>query len=243
MRLLAILFACLVASYAGVELWVVPSTATPDSVWCRNWLCRTDVETAHEYQEYFQATVQQAPKTVAGFAEILRRDPASAFRWCDLAEALVESGQIQPGRYGIGRAVTLAPHSALILLRAVNFFFRIGDVSGAIGFSRQILHQIPDYDAIIFSSYDRFELPVNLVIHDGLPAERRPARSYLLHLFASERVADAEQVWPWVAAHGFADGQLARASATFLLRNQAYPNGSHSLTTYPGVHRRAHPRF
>src|SRR5258708_5752320 len=77
MKLLSLFFAGLLVAYGCAKLWLVPANAVPDSDWCRHWFCETDLETQHEYQEYLQASIQQAPKTVPGFAEILRRDPAS----------------------------------------------------------------------------------------------------------------------------------------------------------------------
>src|SRR5260370_25105186 len=132
MKLLSLFFGRLLVAYGGAKLWLVPANAVPDSDWWRHWFFETDLETQHEYQEYLQASIQQAPKTVPGFAEILRRDPASSYRWCDLAEAMVESGQLETARYCMGPAIAFAPHSAAILLRAANFFFLINDMPKAI---------------------------------------------------------------------------------------------------------------
>ncbi len=237
MKLLSLFFAGLLVTYGCAKLWLVPSNAVPDSDWCRHWFCETDLETQHEYQEYLQARVQQAAKTVPGFAEILRRDPASSYRWCDLAEAMVESGQLETARYCMGTAIALAPHSAAILLRAANFFFRINDIPRAMHFSQAILSQIPDFDAIIFSNFDRFGIPVDSILQDGLPATPRAARSYFSHLLSSDRVADTELVWSWMTAHGYADDPIAGAYEAFLLRNKAYDEAAKSWVVYLGNRR------
>ena len=242
MKALAIILASLLSAYAAAGLWAVPSNALPESGWCRAWFCQTDAETQHEYQEYLRASVQQAPKTLAGFAEILRRDPASAFRWCDLAEAMVEPGRIESARYAINRAIELGPHSAPILLRAANFYFRIDDAARAVEFGRTILGQIPDYDAILFSDYDRFEVPVETVLDKGLPVDRRATRAYLSHLLGSTRLTDSRIVWNWVRAHHFADDPLASSYVSFLVSNHAYETAAERWVDYLGSRRGDYPQ-
>src|SRR5260370_38455480 len=107
-KLLSLFFAGLLVAYGCAKLWLVPANAVPDSDWCRHWFCETDLETQHEYQEYLQARVQQVAKTVPGFAEILRRDPASGCRWGDLAEAMGGPGKRRTARTSIARPTTVS---------------------------------------------------------------------------------------------------------------------------------------
>src|SRR5258708_26462815 len=130
-----------------------------------------------------------------------------------------------------------APHSAAILLRAANFFFRINDIPRAMHFSQAILSQIPDFDAIVFSNFDRFGIPVDSVLHDGLPANSRATRSYFFHLLGSDRIADAELAWSLITARGYADDLIAGAYETFLLRNKAYYEAAKSWVAYLGNRR------
>src|SRR5437016_12527766 len=68
------------------------ATAAPS--WCKRWLLDEEKLAQSTYPLQWEGQSGRAA-AVAGFQLILSRDPASARRWCDLADALLESGQTE----------------------------------------------------------------------------------------------------------------------------------------------------
>jgi hypothetical protein len=136
-----------------------------------------------------------------------------------LGEALLESGDARGATYCFARATQLGPTSAPILLRAVNFHYRIEDPPGALRYTALILRATAEYDAIVFSSLERMGVPVEQALRTGIPAERRPAQAYLHHLIAKGKAADCARVWEWAAERGLPDDNLAAEYVDFTLRN------------------------
>src|SRR6266536_286255 len=153
-------------------MWFQPSAAAtgkPESPLCRFWLCPNETVIDRGYQQYLQSGAEQAPQSERVFTAALVRDPASAYRWCDLGEIMFEAGKEQAARYCFSRAVVLGPHSSPILLRAANFFFRAEDHPEALKYTKRILKQIDQYDAMVFTNYDRMGVPVQDVLQSGIP--------------------------------------------------------------------------
>ena len=115
--------------------------------------------------------------------------------------------------------------------------FGSDDIPRAIHFSQEILGQIPDFDTIVFGNFDRFGLPVDTILRQGLPADRRATRSYFSHLLSTNRVTDTELTWAWLVAHGYTDDPIAGAYETFLLRDKAYDEAARSWVDYLGNRR------
>lgn len=90
----------------------------------------------------------------------LARDPASPFRWSDVAEAAFESGDIRTARYCRDRALLLGPNVPAILLRAANLSWLLGDTASAVSASRKTLGITRAYDDLIFENFRRFGVPV-----------------------------------------------------------------------------------
>src|ERR1051325_4837661 len=152
----------------------------------------------------------------------LTRTPASPDRWCDLGEALLESGEVEQARYCFSRAYEFGPNVVPVLMRIANFHFRLGEKSPAFEAMAQVLAQVPDYDAVIFSYYDRMGANIGEILDHALPVDRRAAQSYFRYVLQPDRLPDAGKAWSWMASHYFADQRLACDYADLLLNNRAY---------------------
>ncbi|MBI3696441.1 MAG: hypothetical protein HY238_16580 [Acidobacteria bacterium] len=167
----------------------------------------------------------------------LRRDPASADRWCDLGETFWESGNRQAARYCYLRAVERGPNAPLVRLRAANFFFSIEETSPALQQASHLLNMTPDYDAAVFSSYTRLGPEIDQVLEHGLPGDRRSAQSYFRYLLAHGTPQDLPVAWKWLLSRCLADDPLAAEYVAFWLKEGKYELASGAWEDYLGPHR------
>ena len=172
--------------------------------------------------------------------EALRQDPASPYRWCDLADGFVENGQREPARYCFEQARRLAPAIPPIWVRAMFFDLQNEDTAAALDSSARVLQLVPDYDPVIFNYYDRF-VPTVAEVLPHLAGNRRAGRLYFRHLLKSATVEDAALAWTWLRVHSFAQDQLATEYLEFLLSHQHSGEAATAWATYLGERRGDYP--
>lgn len=135
-----------------------------------------------------------AEATVRQPEEALRSEPASPYRWCDLAEALAAAGERDKALYAMNRALVQGPNAAPILMRAVNFQVMREDVPEVLRHSARLLSLTPAYDGMVFSYFD-------LLVRDAgrsaaaISGDDRAAQAYLRYLMTTRKTDDAETVW------------------------------------------------
>jgi hypothetical protein len=176
-------------------------------------------------------------------AKVLEQDPASASRWCDLGEMLLNSGDIKLAGYCFSRAVVLSPYSAPILLRAFNFHIRLEEYDRALEFSRQLMSGVREYDTILFSQYDRLGLPQEQILENGLPAQKRAGLAYFRHQLSRPNALteDCQKTWEWIMAHGFAEDPVAAEYVSFLVSRNVVGPAKHYWIEYLGSRRGEYP--
>ncbi len=229
----------------GVMLVLYALTSLVPSAWlwghpwlqsllCRFWLCPNDslVESAYR-QIWYGGTSGLAAGT-----ELLRKsvalDPASAYRWCDLGEALLESGQRLQARHCFQRALDLGPNSPPILLRAANFHFRLGENQEVLRNMHRILAITPEYDQLIFSYYSKVEVPMEDILESGIPQQRRAAQSYFRYLLPSGTLAAVQTAWNWTRSHALSDDPLAADYVGFLVNSRHYDAAAAAWSQHVG---------
>jgi hypothetical protein len=77
------------------------------------------------YRQIWEGDQANLKAGVETFREALRRDSASPYSWCDLAEALLQSGQTNRACYSMAEALERGPYAVPILLRAGVFYFQV----------------------------------------------------------------------------------------------------------------------
>jgi tetratricopeptide (TPR) repeat protein len=112
--------------------------------------------------------------------QALARNPASPYRWCDLAEALLASGDTRRARDGFSQALRLGPGIPPIPLHAAGFCLRQNETRPALRTMARILALVPNYDGPLFSCYDRMGVSLDEVLAHGVPAPAPRARLGLL---------------------------------------------------------------
>ena len=171
--------------------------------------------------------------TVRHLEQAVRGDLASPYLWCDLGEVQTEMGQIEKARHCFRQAVQLGPRIPPILMRAANFHFRLSEPGQALPYTARIMELVPDYDAIIFSYYDRL-IPDAGAILPHLKGNSRAAYSYFRHLLTSAQAAAADATWTWLEHSKATDDRLAGEYLDFLIRVRRYKEAAHAWAHHLG---------
>lgn len=184
--------------------------------------------------------LRPAPAQNADKFEALRRDPASPYAWCDLAESLQERGQTEKARYCFEQAQLRAPNLPPVWLRSMFFDFQSDRTAAALESSARVLRLVPDYDGVIFHYYDRQVSSVAQVL-PYLAGNSRAAQGYFRHLLQSGAPEDVSLAWSWLRAQSLAQDSLAAAYLDFLLQHHQSGQAVQVWASYLGPHRGDYP--
>lgn len=208
--LLGALLAVVAAAALVLNTWV-PSWA------CRLYLCPEPVQLSEARRHLLAGTPEDLRQAVRLYQSLVRRNPGSPYRWCDLAEAHLAAGGLASARTAFAQAERVGPGVPQTLLRAAGFHLRLGEHVAALRRMARILALTPAYDRLIFSYYDKIGVDFSNVLKVGIPPELRPARSYFQYLLLTAPVHQVTQAWDWLRSLGFQSGELAGAFTTRLL--------------------------
>jgi hypothetical protein len=208
--------------------WLAPESA------CRWNLCPESVQIAEAHRLLLEGSPNAAREAVKLYQGLIRRNPASAYRWCDLAEAWLAAENPAEARAAFEQAERLAPSTPQILLRVASFHLQQQEWEAALRRMSRILALTPAYDRLIFSYYEKLALPVDLVLSCGIPLEPRPAQSYLRDLLPGGQRERLSVVWEWIRLHGFQTGELVSEYVSYLLRNQRAEEAAAEWARYLG---------
>jgi hypothetical protein len=172
--------------------------------------------------------------------QALRQDPASPYRWCDLAEALQQEGQRDQARYCFQQARALAPNIPPIWMRATFFYLQGEETAAALDSSARVLKLVPDYDDVIFNYYDRF-VPTVAEVLPHLADNGRAGQAYFRHLLKSGTTEDAAVAWTWLRDRSFSQDQLAVEYLDFLLRHRESAEAVKAWALYLAARRGDYP--
>jgi len=170
-------------------------------------------------------------KTVDLSRESVRRDPANAYRWADLGEALERAGEVEHAGYAFRRAVELGPALPQILVRNANFHFQQGEVDDGLAAASKVLKIVPDYDGALFNLFDQLaDGPGSVLRHIG--SDRRAAGAYTRHVISAGPVEDATLAWDQLHANGFDDTATTTALLDALLKAKLYSQAQERWVKY-----------
>ena len=220
---------------AGVVLQTAyPSSKRASTPACRWLICSTGAILEEARGSLQQLGPAEAAQARSAFLEALRRDPASASRWSDVAEATWLTGDYASARYAYGRAAVLAPNSPPVLLQAAGFHFRTGHPRDALPLTSHLLALTRDYDSAVFLLYNRSGLALDDLLRSGIP--RTAAVPFFDATLAAGSVDDAKIVWAWMGAQGLQDQKAGGRYVERLLRAGGYgeARGVWSALTGPG---------
>jgi tetratricopeptide (TPR) repeat protein len=233
-RPLAIGLACLLLLFAPA--WILLEakfTGNPsvEARFCRFGVCDTAAVMASQTDKH-GGNVASVPR--GALLAALRRDPDAAFRWCDLGEALLKSGQLEQAKECFSAALAHAPNIPPLQLRAASFYYAIHERERALEQTSRILENSAFYDGPIFDRYGQEQIPLAGIMRTGLPNNRRAWQSYLRYLLNLGKSADAAAVWNGIVALGYGDNRLARDYLASLLQDRRYEAAAQAWASYLG---------
>jgi tetratricopeptide (TPR) repeat protein len=183
------------------------------------------------------SAAEENARLVEACRKILIRDATAPARWCDLAEAFEQGGEIERAEYCFGRALAYGPNQPPIWLRAAEYDLRRGQAERAAAKLARILTLVEEYDPVVFEMFDAMPLRAGALLGRGVPAMPRPARAWLRHQIGTANAAGAEATWSWIRKHGFADDALAGEYADFLIRQGRHEQAARDWAEYLGARR------
>lgn len=188
---------------------------------CAAWLCPEEFSEERAYDLRQQAASGDFARAIREFKRAVVLDPASAYRWADLAET-IDGHQVSTAKSCFARALADAPYSPAILFRAANFYFTLGDYSTSMQYLSRIARnpELADYYVPAFLTYGRMSIPLTDVLNKGIPPTRQAAQAFLRFLIEGRQVTDAELTWKWMLDRSLEDDKIAEEYIVFLLQNQ-----------------------
>ncbi|HEU0007900.1 MAG TPA: tetratricopeptide repeat protein [Terriglobia bacterium] len=236
-----LLFAVLLIVFATAKLLLL-------SVWrdnpgmelflCRHLLiCDTDRLRERAQTKLKEGEPEKVASAILDLQEAVRRDPASANSWCELGEALLESGQLDEAKAAMNRAVELAPKTPPVLLRDFNLLVRLQEIREALPLAARILALVPDYDDYLFGSFTRWGMPIAEVLELGLPTDVRGVHAYARFLARSQDAERLDPLWTWMSSRFPPDRKLVYSYLQFLINKRRFDDAKEATISYLGRRR------
>jgi hypothetical protein len=228
-----LLFLLAVARLLLATVW--RDNAQMELLLCRNLLiCDTDRLLERAREKLLEGGQQQVASAIRDFQEAVRRDPASAYRWCELAEALLEAEQPQQAQVAMNRAVELGPKTPPILLRRFNLLVRLEKTREALPVAARILALVPDYDDHLFGSFTRWGMPMSDVLELGLPHDPRAVHAYARFLARSQDAERLDPFWTWMSSRFPPDRKLVYSYLEFLIKQRRFDEAKQTMISQLG---------
>jgi tetratricopeptide (TPR) repeat protein len=241
LRGVQLLFAVLLIFFAVARLLLL--TVWRDNPGMELFLCRrllicdTDRLRERAQTKLEEGEPEKVVSAILDLQEAVRRDPASAYRWCELGEALLEGGQPDQAKAAMSRAVELGPKAPLVLLRNFNLLLRLQEVQQALPLAARILTLVPDFDDYLFGSFTRWRMPNADVLKLGLPHDVRAVHSYARFLARSQDAERLDPLWTWMSSRFPPDRKLVYNYLQFLIAKRRFDEAKQATISYLGRRR------
>jgi Tetratricopeptide repeat len=241
LRGVQLLFAVLLIFFAAARLLLL--TVWRDNPGMELFLCRhllicdTDRLRERAQTKLDDGAPEKVASAILDLQEAVRRDPASAYRWCELGEALLESGQLDQAKAAMSRAVELAPKTPPVLLRDFNLLVRLQEIRQALPLAARILALVPDYDEYLFGSFKRWGMPISDVLELGLPHDPRAVHAYASFLTRSQDAERLDPLWTWMSSRFPPDRKLVYSYLEFLIKQRRFDEARQTTISHLGRRR------
>lgn len=190
----------------------------------------------------YDALAERRPGGLRQIEKALGNDPASPYRWCELADALLISGDAARARYCFERASELGGNLPPILMRVSNFYFGIEQPRRAVVLTERLLRLTAAYDDPVFQAYDWAKLPPAELLARGVPANMRAGQAWFRHLLEGGRKPETAATWEWLGRNKLRDDALAASYVDFLVANHAYAEAAVAWSGYLGARAGEYPK-
>ncbi|MBN2320876.1 MAG: hypothetical protein JXR49_17485, partial [Acidobacteria bacterium] len=190
-----------------------------------------------------EATPAALQESIKLYREILSRDAANPYRWCDLGLALLEAGQVDAARDCYRRAVEFGPNNIRTLWPAAEFYIRIRQQRAALGVLSHILEKSSADHRRVFETYLSPDFVFPDTLKYGIPSDAAVARAYLRYLIRNGDADQCEECWDYIRGNFYADDALAGDYAAFLFRAGKYSKSRDMWTDYLGERKGKYPEY
>jgi tetratricopeptide (TPR) repeat protein len=184
-----------------------------------------------------KGTPEDLRESIGLYREILSRDAANPYRWCDLGLALTEAGRVQEALDCYRRAVEVGPNNIRTLWLAAGFYIRVRKQRDALEVLSHILEKSSADRKRVFDAYLNSDFVFPDTLKYGIPSNEAVARAYLRYLIRNGDAVLCEECWNWIRGNSFADDALAGDYASFLFRAGDYRKSRDTWADYLGERR------
>jgi len=208
----------LLVLYGTLNLWLEKKAAAPAAnpqPFCELLLCQPSSTDS--------PTVLDDPpdRPLAQAQSALVLDPASAYRWADLADAEMNANSVASGKFCIRQALASAPGNPAILFRAASLDLRIEDYPEALEHLLTVLRN-PDLSAYydrVFALYSQMDLPLSDLLNQGLPRSPAAANGFLRFWVNQNKLEEAQETFNWINQNSLASIQSAGSYTALLAKD------------------------
>jgi len=241
LRSVQLLFAVLLIFFAVARLLLLTvwrDNPQMELFLCRHLLiCDTDRLRERAQTKLEDREPDKVASAILALQEAVRRDPASAYRWCELGEALLEGGQPDQAKAAMSRAVELGPKAPPVLLRDFNLLLRLQQVQQALPLAARVLALVPDYDDYLFGSFTRWGMPISDVLELGLPHDLRAVHAYARFLARAQDAERLDPLWTWMSSRFPPDRKLVYSYLEFLINQRRFDDAKQTTIAHLGRRR------
>jgi tetratricopeptide (TPR) repeat protein len=220
----------LLVAYGAISLWIGEGN-TPDATrrkFCELWLCaQPKDDSATLITPHLDEPLDQARAQLA-------LDPASAYRWADLADSEINANHLDPARFCVRQALASAPGSPVILFRAADLYLRLEDYPDALRYLMAVLRN-PDlasfYDRV-FSLYSEMDSPLRDLLNQGIPRTPATANAFLRFWINQDKVEEADETWNWINRNSLTSLQSTGSYVTLLANDGRWDEAMNTWRDY-----------
>ncbi len=178
--------------------------------------------------------IDAAGSSAQSIASLVNLDPANPMVWSAWAESLSRSDDPATAASAFDRAISLGPAMPAVRMRAANFDAAHSRTAHLLSLAPAILSQTAAFDQILFSYLQRTAAPVPALLGSAIPADPRPARSWLAWLRDHGSDPDLADTFSWMQRRSLLDDESAGAAVWTLWTRGRYRTAHDLWSAYTG---------
>jgi hypothetical protein len=184
---------------------------------------------------------QDMAVALANLQEALRRNVASADRWCDLGEALLRLRRIDDARYSFAKGLALGPQNPSVYWRTAQFYAQIQEPRRSQEYMKNLLELMPQYRQFVFEKYVSGRTDVLDALQYGIPQHDQLPQDYLRYVQGQDLAfGDVKRAWHWLLEHSLVDDELTVDYVEFLTKKSEYSQAEEAWQRGVGSRDRAY---
>lgn len=208
----------LLVLYGTVSLWLGKTSSATSAT--KQRLCALLLCTPENADS--PTSVENPPDESLRQARVdLLLDPASAYKWADLANAEINADHLDRAKFCIRQAVAAAPGNPAILFHAASFYLRLQEYPETLQYLGSVLRN-PDLAAFydrVFALYAQMDLSLTDLLNQGLPHTPEAANGFLRYWINQNKLEEAQETWTWINKNSLTSLQSTGSYVTLLAKD------------------------